>query len=620
MSESTLVFYYCVRRFVLLLCAVLLFAGPAHAAPPLTLSAATWQADLAGHVDVLEDPGGSWSFDEVSAPERAAGFVPYAHSGAINFGYSASAWWLRVRVEAAPGAPADWLLEVAFPTLDDVRLFWRGGTAASGDRLEFAQRPLFHRHFVFPLHLKPGEPTVVYLRVMSAGTLTVPMQLWQPAALHAHDQIAYGAHALYFGMLLALGLYNLLIFARLREPVYLAYVAFVLAMATGQLALSGLGYQFVWPTALTWQAISLNSAFAVTGLFGAWFTRLFLQTPTLHPRLDRLLLAFSLAFAATAVAPLLLPYRPVALATSLLGFGFAVAAVACGIFSLRRGNPGARFFLLAWLVLLIGVALMGLRNAALIPTNFLTVNGIQIGSAIEMLLLSFALADRIHLLRQEKERASAEALRSERARGEALRESERTLEARVAERTHALEAANRRLQESEVRLTELAQRDALTGLANRNLLFDRLEQAIRRAQRGHSKFAVLLVDLDEFKLVNDTHGHAVGDQVLIEIATRLSAGVRARDTVARRGGDEIGVLLEDADHHEDFRALAGKLLVAVARPIDLAVGWVEPGGSVGVAVWPDDGTDASRLLLAADQAMYRAKRAGRGQIAQAGRG
>lgn len=598
---------------LLILLAVLFCGRPVLAAGWLTPDAG--KVDLGEFVEVFEDRGGLLNQEDV----EGADFKPWRGSGSPNFGYSASAWWLRVRLDSRLDAPTDWRLEVAFPTLDDVRVFWQSGSysgqLALGDRRPFVERPLPHRHFVVPLHAVPGEPTVIYLRVMSEGTLTIPLTLWRPEALHAHDQEIYAAHALYFGMMLGLGLFNLLLWMRLREPVYLAYVVFVGAMALAQLSLNGLGYQYLWPESTLWQFASLNSGFAAAGLFGVCFTRMFLQLSLFHPRLDRFLMGYSAAFAFCVVGPLLLPYRSIALLTSLVGVTFAFVAVAAGIVAMRRGNPGARFFLLAWLVMLLGVALMGLRNAALLPTNFLTANGIQIGSAIEMLLLSFALAERIHALRLDKEKAAAEALAAEQARVEALSQSERVLEANVAARTRELEEVNARLRENEARLTQMAQRDPLTGLANRNLLFDRLEQAIRRARRKQCEFAVLLIDLDEFKPINDTLGHAVGDQLLVELARRLSGGVRASDTVARLGGDEFVVLLEDLEGERNFRAIGSKILTTLSAPLELAEGQIQPAASIGIAVWPRDGADAAHLLLAADQAMYRAKRAGRGQIA-----
>ncbi|MFC5301980.1 diguanylate cyclase [Azospira restricta] len=607
------------RRPTAWLALLLLLFATAAAAQALALRGANGSVPLAAHIEMLEDADGRLDIGTVRGTDTAARFAPRRGSGDLNLGYSASAWWLRVTLQPDAAAAGDWLLEVAFPTLDRVDFYAPGSdtTLVGGDERRFAERPLRHRHFVFPLTLAAGETQTLYLRVQSSGSLTVPLTLWRPAALHAADQDAYGAHALYYGMLLALGLYNLLLWFSLRDRSYLAYVAFVAAMAVGQLAQGGLGYQYLWPDWRAWEAIAFSSGYAATGFFGALFTRIFLDTRRHHPRLDRVIVALAFGFAAAALAPLLLPYRQAAIATSLLGVSFSAVAVISAVACLRRGDVSARFFLAAWALLLVGVALMGLRNMALLPTNVFTANGIQIGSALEILLLSFALADRIHLLRREKEAAQAAVLQAERRRIEALQRSERELEARVAERTRELAASNQRLTESEKRLHDMAHHDPLTGLANRLLLFERIGHAQQLAARHGRGFAVLLIDLDGFKTVNDTLGHDAGDQLLLAVARRLRDSVRSADTVARIGGDEFVVLIEECGDADAVKALAEKIVAALRRPVVLDDGEVTIGASVGIARWPEHGEGAEALLRAADQAMYSAKRIGRNRVAVA---
>ncbi|MFA7292319.1 MAG: 7TM diverse intracellular signaling domain-containing protein [Rhodocyclaceae bacterium] len=611
------------RLRVLCLAICLFVSAPLLAASqPLPLYASADQIALAAHVEILEDPDGRLSIDDVRQPEHATRFRAHPSSGELNLGYSASAWWLRVTLQPTLATSPDWLLEVGFPTLDNVAFFAPDSSTAvlSGDSVHFEQRPFRHRHFVFPIKLAPGQTQTLHLRVSSAGSLTVPLTLWQPQALHASDQDAYGAHALYYGMLLALGLYNLLLWFSLRDRSYLAYVAFVAAMAVGQLAQGGFGYQYLWPDWLGWEAMAFSSGYAATGFFGALFTRIFLDTAKHHPHLDRVIVILAAGFALAALAPLLLPYRQSAIATSLLGVSFAAVAVFSALVALRRGDAGARFFLAAWSLLLGGVAIMGLRNMALLPTNFFTANGIQIGSALEMLLLSFALADRIHLLRKEKEAAQLRALQAERERIDVLVSSERALEAHVEARTRELAETNERLRKSEIRLHDMAHHDPLTGLANRTLLFDRISHAQQRATRRGEGFAVLLIDLDGFKAVNDSLGHDAGDQMLSVIANRLRESIRAADTVARIGGDEFVVLVEEARDIAAVTMLAEKIVRTLSQPTSIADSKVTIGASIGIALWPIHGETAQRLLRSADQAMYTAKRSGPGKVLLAGQG
>jgi diguanylate cyclase (GGDEF)-like protein/PAS domain S-box-containing protein len=165
-----------------------------------------------------------------------------------------------------------------------------------------------------------------------------------------------------------------------------------------------------------------------------------------------------------------------------------------------------------------------------------------------------------------------------------------------------------------VQLAFQANHDVLTGLPNRNLLRDRLHHAIAHAQRSGQQLAVLFLDLDHFKTINDSLGHAAGDNLLKTVATRLKASVRETDTVARLGGDEFVILLEYLDHENVAITVAQKILTALAQPFVLERQDCVVTTSIGVALFPSDGEDTEILLQNADTAMYRAKAEGRNKI------
>ena len=585
--------------------------------PPAALGPAQQSLSASGALLYYEDSSNQLTVDTVSDAAHLRQFRPAGGLGSeVNFGYSRSTYWLALPLNVAADAPARWLLEIGFPSLDSVEVYVpqaAGGFSrlAAGDLQPFAERPFAHRNLVFPVTLVPGAEQTVFIKVNSAGTLTLPVTLWQPEALHHHDQAGYALFSLYYGTLLALLLYNLLLFLSVRETVFLAYVAFVAAMAVGQASLNGFGNQFMWPDWPAWGNVALPSGNAAAGFFGALFTRLFLETHRHFPRLDRLILTVAALFALAALAPLVTTYQSAAIFTTLVGLAFSGVAVAGGVYCLAKGNPGARYFLLAWTLLLIGVAVMSLRNLGWVPTNTLTAHAMQIGSALEMLLLSFALADRINTLRRAQERLAAEALAAKQQLVETLQRSEQELESRVAGRTSELETANATLRKKEEELEYLARHDPLTGLANRVMLNDRIGGAIARARRSKRAVGVLVADLDGFKAINDAHGHYIGDQMLKAVSARLKACVRETDTVARLGGDEFVLVLEELQDLGDAARIAAKLVETTNWPVNLAHGALQVSVSVGIAFFPRDATDPGALLKHADQSMYVAKAAGR---------
>lgn len=168
-----------------------------------------------------------------------------------------------------------------------------------------------------------------------------------------------------------------------------------------------------------------------------------------------------------------------------------------------------------------------------------------------------------------------------------------------------------KLKDAERALRKSAFLDPLTGLANRLLLMDRFEVAMRHARRSHKKFAVVMLDLNKFKAVNDTYGHAAGDRVLVTVAQRLVSIVRESDTVARLGGDEFVLIIESINERAQLELLGQKLVDVLSQNLVLDSGdTVAVGASVGYAWYPKDGDSLREILDVADQAMYTCKTSG----------
>lgn len=411
------------------------------------------QVAFAPYLQVLEDPTQKLVLKDVQRADQDGQFsATPSNKESLNFGLTHSAYWLKFTLKNSEGHAKDRLLEIAFPHIDHIDFYAPDAQShyfpiKTGASLPFAQRPFTNRHFVFPLTALAAEKTY-YIRVASSSSMDLPMTLWSPSAFHHHSKSAYIGQALYFGMVLALGLYNLLLYFSLKDRSYLWYVAFVLSISLALGSYYGLAFEFLWPNSPGWGRPSTMVFFSATCMTLLLFQRRLLNTQKMCPRLDRVMQLV------IALHPLQILWFLVALRSSMLT-GIAldcltmVLVLSVGIVGVRQKQRSSYFFMLAFSCVIFAATVTGLRSFGLIGTNFLTVNGMQVGSVLEVLLLSFALADRYTTIRREKEKAQAEAIAVHKAYVETLENAEKVLEERVERRTRQLSEANVKLQEQE---------------------------------------------------------------------------------------------------------------------------------------------------------------------------
>lgn len=431
-------------RRLLLLALAWSWVGCAWAQAPTLALGTQGRYDLGPFITFLEDKEGTLQLKDVLEPAQQARFAVVRDTGpAANFGLTRSVIWLRVELAAPVGSHPDWLLELAYPPLDHLELYVPAGRGrwqrqVGGDLEPYTQRPLAHRNHVLPVRLPPAQTTTLYLRLTSEGVIAAPLRLWRPSALWESDQGNYALLSLYFGLLLGLLLYNLLLFLSVRDPAYLMYVLFVACMGITQAALTGLGAQYLWTGQLWWNGVAPHAGVTLAGLFGLLFSRRFLESRQGMPGLDRVLVGLAAAWTLAFVAAVALPYIVSSVMLMALAPLSVLALVATGVIALRRDQGGARHYLAAWSVLMLGVLALVLHNAGVLPSNALTSNSLLIGSTLEMVLLSFALADRINVARRFREQAQAR-LAIEHARVEVLSESQARLRTVLEEREIILE-------------------------------------------------------------------------------------------------------------------------------------------------------------------------------------
>ena len=223
------------------------------------------------------------------------------------------------------------------------------------------------------------------------------------------------------------------------------------------------------------------------------------------------------------------------------------------------------------------------------------------------LVLQEEFSNRDHLPELEMALEKSEAIESKvQEASEKLSGVNQALEKEVKER-HVIEQELAKIMDQQKQTLHAALHDALTGLPNRVLFNDRLEHGMEQAKRHGWTLAVMFMDLDKFKTINDSHGHDAGDAVLLTIAKRLKETTRIDDTVSRHGGDEFLYLLMEISDDQDAAIIAKKIIKAVEVPCDVSVGELTVSTSIGISIFPRDGTTVEALIKSADAAMYRAK-------------
>lgn len=386
-------------------CAVALFiitsAACVFAAEPVVIDESFNSAAIGRNLEILIDADRRYTIDEVSSPNSACGFSP-SDSDHPNFGYMHGAVWARFTLDNRTAEAFDLLLELPQPFVDHVEFYtFQGGSAQvvrTGDMHPFDSRPVRHRNFVFPVRQGPGTASY-YLRLETTSTLSLMLYLWTIRSFTEHEEVENSVLWAFYGIMIAMFLYNLLIFFSVRDRSYLYYVFFVGTLLAYTLTFNGVSFKYLWPANVWWANVSLSVFVNLLGASFYLFARSFLNTNTTMPLLDRLLLALAGVSVINVLLALTLPPGKadgLATYTSIAGIVVITAVV---FVSLKKRVSGARIYLLAWLVYVIGASVAILRALTILPSNFLTHYSIHMGAALQVILFSSGLAERINSAR-----------------------------------------------------------------------------------------------------------------------------------------------------------------------------------------------------------------------------
>jgi diguanylate cyclase (GGDEF)-like protein len=567
------------QALALVLLAAWALAGPAAAQPAAAPPALRLHGNSPEGLDAwpfLEawlDPGRLADIDEVQR-QRAAFRPPAVPRN--SYGPRQDALWLRLPLQVPDGDPLHWVLSVDYTELASIDYYLVGAGRVLdhqrlGQRVIFTQRALPSAGHAVRLKLEAGRDYEVFLRVRSVGELVVPLRLLREPQFHEREARLQLEMGLLLGVTLALLAYCMLYGLHLREPLFLIYAAQLVTLSGYLSATRGVLGQYLWPDDLWWTingpplllALALSAACAFidrvlnVAALQRWCSHVLRTVAGIG-----LLLALLLRLG-------LIDLTMLNDAFTLVGTTPVVLGGYCAWLRWRQGDRVAGWIVVERIAQTTGVLVMTGVVQGVLPADAMTLDCFLWTSMLEMGIWVWALGTRARVLLDAEQMARAD----------------------------------------QTRLQAIAHTDVLTGLLNRHGMQEALVHAIAAATPAR-QLAVYVLDLDGFKAVNDTHGHAAGDMLLAAVAQRLRGCLRAADIVARQGGDEFVVAAVGLPHAAAATSIGRVLQQQFDAPFMLPQAQCRLGVTIGYALAPEDGADVDSLLAAADQAMYAGKRGG----------
>jgi len=409
---------------------------------PVILEQGREEYHIGKHLYILEDKDGYLKFEDISSEKLNNQFISNI-SETPNFSYSDSTLWVRFDVENRFFEERTVYLELA-NNLFNVAEFYSVTDNGfkehrrAGNYLPFSSREFNYRNFVFELKIIPKQKRTIYLKLRSSSIISIPLKIWSPKRFIDKVHIEIYLFGLYFGLFAAILLYNLFVFFSVKDKSYLLYVLYVLMFSFFQLSFYGFGYQYLWFD-FPWMEKHSFMIFApLSFLPGILFAISFLKTKYYFPKINKLLIPLIIMILATSVISLFNINRYLLVVTNMLFMIVLFPVLIAAIVVLRKGYRPAIFFVIGWSFLLTGILIGILGDLNVHSSEFIAQHAHTIGSFIEIIFLSYALAGRINIEKKEKMLAQEEALKNRMEAIGNLRKADKLKDQFLANTSHEL--------------------------------------------------------------------------------------------------------------------------------------------------------------------------------------
>lgn len=528
----------------------------------LTIKEVGSAIELTPYISIFEDRSTQLNITDFSTPEALAQFKPL--TTAPNFGFSHSAWWVKLQIKNKVADTQKFTVRQNYPLIDFIDFYSRAKddrnwiSYSTGDRRVFDTRPVDFKDFLFPVNFPSDTETTILIRFESSGPINIGLDLHSEYSLLEAIGTNHLVTGIYYGGFIILVFYNFLLFIAVKERTFFYYLLYLASYGLFFSVLNGLAFQYFWPNSPWLANQSLIILLSLSLIWSLQFSRSILSIREIAPIANRITSGMIMLSAIPLIISPYVAYKTIIVPASIITLLCTIQLMAMGFIAFAQGSKPARYYLLAWSALLVGILAYMLKSFGLLPHNTLTQNGQQIGSLIEMVLLSIAMGSKVN----------------------------------------------------ELKIGSYV--DTLTNLSNRRFFDERFEKEFEHGKnKKDAPLSLMIIDVDNFKLYNDQYGHKQGDEALKLVGKKLRDVTRKNIIPCRYGGEEFTVILPNTSS-DQARLIAERIRSSIENDKS---GQHKLTISIGIATCEKGNfTTHPQLFEAVDKTLYLAKDNGRNRV------